>query len=841
MKNVLLVCALAATLLASAQTPEETRELDWLYSYMSVPDSADYSRTFYLDNVRSALQARKEMPWGKIVPDREWRHFVLPVRVNNENLDSSRMVFYKELKPRLEGLSMTDAALEVNHWAHEKVTYQPSDARTSSPLVTVSNALGRCGEESTFVVAALRAVGIPARQIYTPRWAHTDDNHAWVEVWTDGAWHYLGACEPEAILDLAWFNQPASRGMLMSTRVIGEYDGSEEVLSRDDLYTNINVTANYAPVRDAKVKVISADGRPVEDAEVSFRLYNYAEFYPLAVKKSDKNGNAQLTVGYGDLLVFARKDGHFGFAKATPEAEVTEIKLSLDKDSKGSWDFDIVPPKASATLPTPTPEAAALNEERKAAEDSIRKSYEATFATAEDAVKLAQKAGVPEFQERISAVLTASRGNHKVLSQILEGLDREKFTKVLTLLEVVNEKDLHDLTAEVVYDHLDKTPVFDSPFYNEYVLNPRVDNEMLTPYKEFFVSRFPASEIAQFKASPERWVEWVKDSVGTRSDRNPLGLRMSPQSVWKDRSADARSKAIFFVTGARSFGIPARIDPVTGKVQWHAAQGGGWHDAMLEVVQTESRDSQTPKGVLKLKAANEGRLYDPVYFSHFTVAKLNDGSPETLGFPEGAPLSQLEKEISLDAGQYMLTTGQRMADGSVLTRNVLFQIEPGKVVEMPVEIRQDSTGVQVIGQFNSENLYHDKNVGEKSLLSTTGRGYYVLILGASGHEPTAHVLNDISAVKADLEKAGTPIVMLLRDEDEFSRFDASLYPNLPSTLTLGADIDGAIAKELKENLELSDGELPIVVVADTFNRVVYVATGYAIGTGDRLLDLLSRL
>ena len=83
--------------------------------------------------------------------------------------------------------------------------------------------------------------------------------------------------------------------------------------------------------------------------------------------------------------------------------------------------------------------------------------------------------------------------------------------------------------------------------------------------------------------------------------------------------------------------------------------------------------------------------------------------------------------------------------------------------------------------------------------------------------------------------------MLLRDEDEFSRFDASLYPNLPSTLTLGADIDGAIAKELKENLELSDGELPIVVVADTFNRVVYVATGYAIGTGDRLLDLLSRL
>jgi len=47
----------------------------------------------------------------------------------------------------------------------------------------------------------MRAVGIPARQVYTPRWAHTDDNHAWIEVWTGDRWHFMGACEPEAVLD----------------------------------------------------------------------------------------------------------------------------------------------------------------------------------------------------------------------------------------------------------------------------------------------------------------------------------------------------------------------------------------------------------------------------------------------------------------------------------------------------------------------------------------------------------------------------------------------------------------------------------------------------------------
>ena len=215
-------------------TSAERDALTFLYAYMPLGDIACYDGDFFLKNVQTSLQARAEMPWGKSIPDREFRHFVLPVRVNNENLDSSRWVFYNELKPRIEHLSLYDAVLEVNHWCHEYVTYTPSDARTSSPLASIKTAYARCGEESTFLVAALRSVGIPARQVYTPRWAHTDDNHAWVEAWVDGEWYFLGACEPEPVLNLGWFNAPASRGMLMHTKVFGKYDGPEEVLRYRD-------------------------------------------------------------------------------------------------------------------------------------------------------------------------------------------------------------------------------------------------------------------------------------------------------------------------------------------------------------------------------------------------------------------------------------------------------------------------------------------------------------------------------------------------------------------------------------------------------------------------------
>ena len=257
--------------------------MQFLYAYMPLPDIADYSAEYHLENVDYALKARAEMPWGKQVPVREFLHFVLPVRVNNENLDCSRPAFYKELKERVENLSMREAVLEVNHWCHEKVTYTPSDIRTSSPLATVRTAYGRCGEESTFTVAALRAVGIPARQVYTPRWVHTDNNHAWVEAWVDGKWHFLGACEPEPVLDLAWFNAPASRGMLMHTNVFGRYDGPEEVLSVTPCYTEINVTANYAPVVTTGINVVDENGVPLK-ATVEFKIFNYAEFFTAAEK-----------------------------------------------------------------------------------------------------------------------------------------------------------------------------------------------------------------------------------------------------------------------------------------------------------------------------------------------------------------------------------------------------------------------------------------------------------------------------------------------------------------------------------------------------------------------------
>ena len=496
-------------------TQEERDALTFFYAYMSVGDITDYSGDFYLENVRSSLSTRKETTWGKTIPDDIFSHFVLPVRINNENLDRARMIFHDELMPRLKGLSMHDAVLEVNHWCHEKVNYQPADARTSAPLATVKTAYGRCGEESTFLVAALRSVGIPARQVYTPRWAHTDDNHAWVEAWVDGEWHFLGACEPEPVLDLGWFNAPASRGMLMHTKVFGYYQGPEDVMRRTANYTEINIIGNYAKFAPLTVTVVDNQQKPVEGACVQFKVYNYAEFFTVHTLTTEKDGKASLSAGLGDMMVLVTKGDQFGIKKVTfgKEREVA-IELSHRIGEEFSFPVDLVPPPVKPNIPEVTPEQRAKNDIRFNREDSIRNAYVASFPNASAIEQFASETGYKAAD--VNKYIVASRGNYgDIMAFLREAAKKNYATRALQLLATLSDKDLRDTPKSILDDHLYNT---DLALDADKVLAPRIAGEMLTPYRSFFQKEISKKDAKMFRANPNNLAEWCRKNITLRDE-----------------------------------------------------------------------------------------------------------------------------------------------------------------------------------------------------------------------------------------------------------------------------------------------------------------------------------
>lgn len=803
---------------------KEKEALQFLYAYMPLNDLADYSGEFFLSQVKTAFEAKNSFSWGKIIPEEVFRHFVLPYRINNENLDSARMVFFKELKPRIINMNLKDAILEVNHWCHEKVTYKPTDIRTSAPLSTARTSWGRCGEESTFTVTALRAVGIPARQVYTPRWAHCDDNHAWVEVWVDGNWYYLGACEPEGDLNIAWFTEPVKRAMMVHTRVFGDYEADDGVVEVTDNYTKINTLPYYTKVKKVTVNVRDKNNNPVENAIVEFGLYNYAEFYPLASKATKPNGITCLKTGFGDLVISANHNGMFNSKKiSVSEVDTVEIILS-DKEPKENFvTLDLVPPIIKDSMKIDVV-LTAENVKRLKKEDEIRNSYMNTFIKEEEAKAFAKEKNLDA--ERVWKLLDKSEGNWKNVKEFIsEAVDKNiKPEKIFGLLEKVNDKDLRDTEKNILEDHLYNTPEnkgYNKEVYYKYVLNPRIKNEMITPYKKVLGKAFAKFDELKSEEKAVKIEEEIKKNIKIDNPQNYYNLPVTPIGVNELNIANDESRDIYFVAICRSLGIPSRLEEAEKIPQYF--NGSEW-----VTVNFKKRENKKIKsGYLKLTNSNSAVKIEPQYYIHFTIGKLENGVYKTLDYQWEKRLSQFPDKLKLEKGKYRLITGNRKSNGTVLSNITYFDVKENKTTKIKINLRKDPTPVKVLGKVDINRL------GKFS------KEFAVIGWIDPDKEPTKHFFTDLKSLKAEFEKWNGNISLMIPDEKKTAAFDGKIKETIPVNVTFPEDKNSELQKLFTKQMNLPENiSYPLITVVNKKGEIVFKSTGYKIGLGEQLLKII---
>ena len=709
--------------------------VDFLYKSMPLPDSLVNSRQYWEEVVDKTLEVRERMAWG--IPEREFRHFVLPVRVNNEDLDRFRAVYADELCERVKGMSLHDAVLEINHWCHEWVTYVGTDARTRGPLALMKSGEGRCGEESTFTVSALRAAGIPARQVYTPLWAHTDSNHAWVEAWVDGDWYFLGACEPDPELNMGWFSAAVSRALLLHTKVSGDYQGPEDVILKNPVYTEVNVIRNYVPSRLTTVTVVDEAGKPVPGVEVEYKIFNYGDFGTVCKITTDKDGQAHLNTGAGDMLVWASHGGKYGFSKL--DKKDVAIILNRSQGEVFALNLDMVPPVEDPLPNNATKEQIEANAVRLAQEDQLRKERHTT-----DNAKLLEENFLNYVQENMPSKADAAK----------------------VLVQAVSPKDKGEIGMDVLLDALNSTDSKDP-----LVLSPRVSTEMLYPCRAEI-----RKGLSGKVSSPQDLMKWMKDNIRiVGNERNPQGLKIPPLFVWRSGMSDKESSGIFFVAACRALGWPAR-NGMGGNVS--VQKDGTWIDVDLE----ESTAKVPARGEVKI-VSSDGSTPK---FGEFSISSIKDGRAVRSGFrmPGGrgrAPGGDAKMEM--DEGYYMVTTGKRLEDGSVLARIRTFNVVEGKETDIHVDVRsEDETPLEVVGRIESAKV--------------SDKAKFILAVVNENGEPTVHVLRQ-------LEGDGNAIIV---------------KPGDPSY--------DAVKEMIEKGCGADPKSLPYVIVADSSGKVYYLSQGY---------------
>ena len=420
---------------------------------------------------------------------------------------------------------------------------------------------------------------------------------------------------------------------------------------------------------------------------------------------------------------------------------------------------------------------------------------------------------------------------------------------VLYVLESLTDKDLRDFDERVIINHIEQiekqlsTPsamkVGDDDFQrnSHYVLCPRISTEELTPWRTELAQT--VETIRTFTHTDEQVAAIMQKLNSVKTDTTPASrfIPQAPATVLSSQQASATSKGICFVAMCRTLGIPARRDEVTSNFQYW---DGEWKTVDFGPTQAAA-NSQLSK--LALSYSPRRFMENPSYYSHFSLSRLEDGLPKLQGHDENATWAEtFKKGVEVEHGDYLLTSGTRLADGSVLCHISVFPVTADTTVQLVM--REDSSQVSVIGSFNAENIYHDLEAAkEKSVLSTTGRGYFIVGLLKANNEPSTHILHDIEASRAELESWGRTILMLFPTAAEYDSFmkRRSEFPNLPKNLRFGIDSKQQVANDLFGSGLTQSPERPVVIIGDTFNRVVFFSQGYTIGMGQQLTKTIGKL
>ena len=326
--------------LALSRVPvEQRRAAEFLVANMPATDLAQMPAPVLEQNVSLAFKARRLLPWGARAPEDLFLHYVLPHRVTQEPLSSWRSLFFDSLYPIVRNCTtMTQAAIQVNIWTGRKATYKPNAPRDQGPLQTLLSGWGRCEELVILYVDACRAVGIPAREAYTPFWTAGDGNHAWPEVWIDGEWYPAHAFEAIDSHHFR-FRKDTVRTAYVFAVSYGIPEDETNLYRSEPGCAIINVTPDYTPSGLLRVSV-ERSGKAAAGVPVCVSVFNNGALRPVARDTTAADGSWSIPTGVGEVIVTAgSRDDWCGSIARITARDTTTTDLDLDRPQRLPADF----------------------------------------------------------------------------------------------------------------------------------------------------------------------------------------------------------------------------------------------------------------------------------------------------------------------------------------------------------------------------------------------------------------------------------------------------------------------------------------------------------------------
>ena len=815
---------------------KETEEADvmealyYLYAFMPLSDIGDYKVETFLDFARHGAFLFNKGEFKGQANEEMFAEYVLCARINNEDIVENRKIFYDRVKSLIRGKSMKEAVIEINYWCSSKVTYRSTDGRTANPITVYNNTYGRCGEESTFGVSVFRSVGIPARQVYVPLWSHCDDNHAWVEVWCDGKWYFLGACEPEDELNQGWFLNASKRAMMVHARCYNpelEKDVNEGV----GIPVAVNALSTYAPTREIFVKVMNEAGEPFSGIKVYFKVINYSMPGEIAVTCTDEEGVTRLKTGRGSLLISAFEDGNYGEV-LVDTAEDIQITLVLSPDGYKKTEGSFIM-RAPSLVNSGKAENKAKSEasDTRKKEEAEKRAYKEASLFDREAAERTIKRFKGKDEEILSFALLKSCENQRELQRFISEKREIPDKWKVGLIDSLPQKDYQDTDADTLFEHCLYTDEklyekYPEEIFYQYILSPRVDLEKIVPYRKFLSEKFKDEKVSNLDEI--RALFAGVDAILKEKPEYEYGsLVSSAIGAFTLGYASKKSKRIIFIQLLRSLGLPSRLNPNDRTMEVYI--NGGF--AAIE----EKKES--PKGSLELEF-EAGVNWS--YYDNFSILAYSEGEFKPLYLD----MEDIKKDggvLKLNAGTYRLITSNRLPNGNIFAKSVLAEVKEGESTKLSVAFYEAGIS-DMLSDYPIRNIEFETEKKEKTSIGelTKDKNGIFIWLSAKA-EPTEHILNELHDKKELFNKLKTKLHLVVKSKDELEDANIKRIAGELSNRDILFESFDTEAGKLARELYLEPGLYPLICVVDKEGRGVYGTAGYNVGTADMLLKICGYL
>jgi hypothetical protein len=534
---------------------------DWaqfLLSSMPDVDLVNFRSDDFISYFQAVEKNRKRVPWGNKVDDFLFYHYILPHRVSQEPLEDFTAVYADTLYDIIEDAKdMRQAVLRINEWVYTRMKYEPTSRWDQNASVTIDRGFGRCEEMAILCIKALRSVFIPARKVYSPWWPFTNSNHAWVEVWIDGKWHYIGGGEPTD-LENAWFFLPAKRAAIIEGVVYGDIEEGEEVIyKKKEGYTIINTTPNYCDTKQLIV-MVNKDNSPAESVSVSICVYNYSSLPPVGIKKTDDDGFVSFTVGLTDLFIYAAQDSLIDYSLWKPTGVARDtVVLELSKK-----EF----PDTSFWLHTRRLDKKKKEPQYKPNKDSLKLLQERHFCRI-NIVDISLASILDEKDEKLIKIFYHAKGKGKLLLSYYKDLDADLNNGFIDYFDALHPKDIvsvdtvgltKEIEAMVTSVEWANQEIPDSVI-RESLISDRILFEQIGKWRDSMQTEFIDFRKEDIEKTVNTVFSWVIDNIQKVEERGYFGPMKNSLDVYRTGCGMEEERFILICGILRSLGIPARV------------------------------------------------------------------------------------------------------------------------------------------------------------------------------------------------------------------------------------------------------------------------------------------